>query len=330
MNKYSDWIFAETEKDARERFEKFESLDPLPATPEALLNAGDIYHYIRITSMVWPFDFHKERLNKKLKPASYEIDFLGEVHETDNTGRYKTTPIKPGTPFCLEKNKIVFVFLETQFFLPNYIAIRFNLRINLVHRGLLLGTGPLVDPGFAGRLLIPLHNLTSKDYMLFGGEGLIWVEFTKLSGQKHLPEHSGAFETAKVQFPSAKRWLNAQHYFNEASNGIPAVSSIPGEVKAASDTANEAKATVEKIKNWAIGAGLALAASIAGLVFASWDLISSANKNISDASNTVADIRADQAPLLERISTLERELAVLRRSPEKSSTVETITKQDSP
>ena len=50
-----------------------------------------------------------------------------------------------------------------------------------MHRGLLLGTGPLVDPGFHGRLLIPLHNLTSDEYTIRGDEGLIWMEFTKTS-----------------------------------------------------------------------------------------------------------------------------------------------------
>ena len=44
-----------------------------------------------------------------------------------------------------------------------------------------MGTGPLVDPGFEGKLLIPLHSLTADDYEIEAGEGLIWVEFTKLS-----------------------------------------------------------------------------------------------------------------------------------------------------
>ena len=50
-----------------------------------------------------------------------------------------------------------------------------------MHRGLLVGTGPLVDPGFRGKLLIPLHNLTLDAYEIRGDEGLIWVEFTKTS-----------------------------------------------------------------------------------------------------------------------------------------------------
>jgi hypothetical protein len=65
--------------------------------------------------------------------------------------------------------------------LPDYIALRFNLKIQNVYRGLLLGTGPLVDPGFVGHLSFPLHNLTTNPYHFDAAEDVVWVEFTKLS-----------------------------------------------------------------------------------------------------------------------------------------------------
>ena len=69
--------------------------------------------------------------------------------------------------------------------LPNYIAVQFNLRITHVHRGLLLGTGPLVDPGFHGKILIPLHNLTSEKYIIRADEGLINGVYEDLSLNPH-------------------------------------------------------------------------------------------------------------------------------------------------
>jgi len=65
--------------------------------------------------------------------------------------------------------------------LPDYIALRFNLKIQNVYRSLLLGTGPLVDPGFVGHLSFPLHNLTTNPYHFDAAEDVVWVEFTKLS-----------------------------------------------------------------------------------------------------------------------------------------------------
>lgn len=71
--------------------------------------------------------------------------------------------------------------VEPYFRIPDYIALRHNLKIDHIYKGLLVGTGPLIDPGFVGHIALPLHNLTENPYTLKGGEGIIWVEFTKLS-----------------------------------------------------------------------------------------------------------------------------------------------------
>jgi deoxycytidine triphosphate deaminase len=214
--------------EADQRFERFENVDPFPEIAPALLNSQDLYDYARVTGMVFPFP-KGEDLRKKLKPASLEIDFLGHVYiRSEREESLPPSPIRPerihrDQPFVLPKNSIAFVALETEFRLPHYIALRFNLRITHVHRGLLLGTGPLVDPGFVGRLLIPLHNLTSEDYTIFGGDGLIWVEFTKVSPNtfwhRKAPEvdvwavrgRAGAGKLAR--FPADKRNQPPEYYF---------------------------------------------------------------------------------------------------------------------
>jgi len=173
-----------TEEDAVKRFAEWEHKDPRPDIAPALLNSKDICDYILTTGMIVPFSKEEAIKYKKLKSASYEIDFIGDVYY-NKKGKEQHVKIDVGKSFNLEKNSIAFVFLETHFRIPDYIALRFNLRITHVHRGLLLGTGPLVDPGFVGRLLVPLHNLTANEYILTGGEGLITVEFTKLSQNPH-------------------------------------------------------------------------------------------------------------------------------------------------
>ena len=49
----------------------------------------------------------------------------------------------------------------------------------MVHRGLLLGTGPIVDPGFQSRILIPIHNFSNQPVRISYGDRFISVEFTK-------------------------------------------------------------------------------------------------------------------------------------------------------
>ena len=117
--------------------------------------------------------------------------------------------------------------------MPRYIAARFNLRIKHVHRGLLVGTGPLVDPGFRGPLLIPLHNLTVDPYRMRGDEGLIWVEFTKTS---FIPEadDSGTVRALK-EWEDRKNNQSPAYYFERANGNRPIRSSIPEAIREIKD-----------------------------------------------------------------------------------------------
>ena len=177
--------FAKNQQEAEERSEKFRRLDPFQAIPSALLNSGDIEDYIRLTSLIHPYN------PEKMKSASYEANLLGPIFYWEN-GKKHEMELRDGSTFRFPKNSIAYASIDTTFRLPYYIALRFNLRINHVHRGILLGTGPLVDPGFHGKILIPLHNLTNNEYILTGGEGLIWIEFTKVSPNDY-------WETAKTK-----------------------------------------------------------------------------------------------------------------------------------
>jgi deoxycytidine triphosphate deaminase len=206
--------------DAAARAARFSNQDPLPDVPCSLLSSAEIYDYARLTGMLHPF------YQDSLKSASYEAHLGGEVILWDEHGKHKIQVVR-GDTLILKANSITFAQVEPEFRLPNYIAIRFNLRITHVHRGLLLGTGPLVDPGFEGKLLIPLHNLTSSDYPLNTLDALIWIEFTKTSygfPKNALPEmHLGRF----VSFPEAKKNMTPDQYLMKASAGSPIKSSIP-------------------------------------------------------------------------------------------------------
>ena len=154
--------------------EEASRIDPFRRLPPSLLSASHIEAYVRATGMLSIFN------RSALKSASYEVKLRGEVIYWDEEGVKQCTQVDDTTRvLTLPANSITFVQVEPYFRLPPYIAIRFNLRIHHVHRGLLLGTGPLVDPGFEGRLLIPLHNLTASAYAMDLSEALIWIEFTK-------------------------------------------------------------------------------------------------------------------------------------------------------
>ncbi len=125
--------------------------------------------------------FYKEN---NLRPASYTltvgddyIDSKGEVHRLT----------EDEDSFVFEKNSIVFVSIHEKFDIPFYIIARFNIRVNWVYDGVLLGTGPQVDPGFSGFLSCPLYNLTNNDLTIIRRQQFATIDFEKTT--KLLPNH---------------------------------------------------------------------------------------------------------------------------------------------
>ena len=178
--RYKDCKMSTTKNKNKWRDREYYQYDPLPEIQPALLNSHDIKRYIDKGCLIEEKYFQ----SKRLKTASYEMRLLGRLYDwTMEEGilRRRCREVRECEDVILYRNSITYLWMEEKLLLPEYIAARFNLHIRHVHKGILLGTGPLVDPGFGGNLLIPLHNLTDKDHKLKGGEGVIWVEFTKLS-----------------------------------------------------------------------------------------------------------------------------------------------------
>lgn len=176
--------FNTDEEEIKKKYTKYRSKDPFPSILPALLNSADIHNYILATGMIFPY--HQENL----KPVTYGIkltnaDYLyweGEKCIEGSFKNYNEYNNKGDKVFKLKSNSILYVSIEPYLRLPLYIAARFNLKIDYIHKGILLGTGPVVDPGFEGRLCVPLHNLTNNDYdLIIDSSTFIWMEFTKVS-----------------------------------------------------------------------------------------------------------------------------------------------------
>lgn len=240
---YKGANFALTREDALQRWRENKSTDPFKSIPFSLLSAGAILNYCRVTAMIFPFDA------KNLKASSYRVGMGGMLIRWDGDKKIEQC-IEPKGKIVLPPNSITFVQTDEEFLLPHYIAIRFNLKIEHVHRGLLLGTGPLVDPGFGGKLLIPLHNLTSSQYCIDNIDDLIWVEFTKTSfcSEPEESNYDSRQDNAHL-FQERKNFLGPSQYLFQAANGQPIASSIPDSIKEASKKASDAAKDAKLAKN---------------------------------------------------------------------------------
>ena len=264
----------------------FYSRDPLPGIEPALLNSLDIRRYVDKGCLLDKDSFDPERM----KPASYEMRLLGQLyHWEEVNGRLqkRCRKVSDGDRVMLSKNSISYLWTEERLRLPEYIAARFNLRIRDVHKGILLGTGPLIDPGFGGRILIPLHNLTDNDYSLTGGEGIIWVEFTKVSKNEYwIPDGEDIERPADlVAFPSGKVIADPNGYLSKAAvldaGGVE--SAFKGELKRAQSEARKAvsvsKDTSEKVdrverhfRGWGLGGVFAGLVGVSALMLSAYQL----------------------------------------------------------
>lgn len=306
---------SQEEIEAGKKFRLWQNKDPFPLIDSALLNSADIVDYVETTGMIYPF--YPDAENEKLKPASYEINLLGLCVYWDENGEEKEVHLEKGMEFKLPPNSIAFVTLEPTFRIPKYIALRFNLKITHVYRGLLLGTGPLVDPGFQGKLSIPLHNLTTNEYIFKGGEGLIWMEFTKLSYNKAWSK--GEIQQDRkgnyVPFPIRKyeEYKNVKDYLKKADPKREIRSSIPKALFEAKKSAQDAAETIKQIR--AVGFAtilLAISAVVVSILFGVPAVLS----YIQDTSNYIYQARNDLKPLKDQqgqIDCLKRQVQFLSK-----------------
>jgi deoxycytidine triphosphate deaminase len=306
------------EADAANRASQYAHVDPLKSVPCSLLSSAEVHDYVRLTGMVHPF------YEKALKSASYEAHISGLCIWWDENGRRQEVNVGRGDPLVLQANSIKFVQVEPTFRLPDYIAVRFNLRITHVHRGLLLGTGPLVDPGFEGKLLIPLHNLTSSDYDIDTSEALIWIEFTKTTYGVTPTEELASSSRNFVPFPPNKKNLTPDAYLRKANAGNPIRSSIPaaiaqGERMAAASatsaadavqTARQIRTTVASVGFLAIGA---LVIALLALYLQMGSLVQNSNALATSVNQTLSTLASDTKALTDKLGASQRQTDQLKQ-----------------
>jgi len=308
--------FSASDEDAEQRHQKYRNVDPFPSIAPALLNSAELADYVGATGLIYPFDYTEDAL----KPASYEVPLGGEYIYWDDKGGRVEGELGPGDEFLLKSNSLVFLTLAPMFRVPQYLALRFNLRISHVYKGLLVGTGPLVDPGFHGHLSLPLHNLTANDYRLVGGDGLIWVEVTKIRPQQSAKEE----EPRRARFfelPKTKQNLSLAQYLRKADPNRSIRSSIPGLLQEATGRLEEAQAAAQEAVDQAdrtrrrevIAAALgviAAALTVIGIIVVLHQIVDSTNARV-DAANGRIDQISQQVRASPPVPILEQQISQL-------------------
>jgi deoxycytidine triphosphate deaminase len=189
---------------------------------------------------------------KYLRPASYTLT-IGELY-IDSNGKQQRLS-KVGDSFIFKKNSIVYVSASEELDLPYYIVARFNLRVQWVYEGILLGTGPQVDPGFRGCLSCPLYNLTNLDITIKRGQPFATIDFEKTTS--FLPGIPTDQKEALVTEGASKGFIerNGRRYMLYKQTPLAALEHHPSHVLISSLAALK-----KEVGTWRnIGLGLVLA-----------------------------------------------------------------------
>jgi len=254
-----------------------------------MLSAERITRLSNEGEMIFPFD------PLRLKTAAYRLT-VGPLYQVEGENGELT---EPRSRFVIPPNSLAFVSVRERLRIPHYIAARFNLKIDFVYRGLLLGTGPQVDPGFQGILSFPLHNLSNNPIPLELGENIATIDFVKTTGlpdalhTEIIANENDLYEAARQQgialFPRDRRWWRP--IIGYQPPGLSISSSIKATVHALDDRVSR----VEGIDRWTIiGIGVAVVASVIAFAGINWGMFQSQQSLTRDAADRTVQVNRVQ------------------------------------
>jgi len=284
--------------------------DPHPPSRAGLLAAQMIRTYALELGMIEPF------CEGNLKPASYAMT-LGPICQVEGEDRILSTRDRTLT---IPPNAMAFVSMREALRLPHYVAARFNLAINYIYRGLLLGTGPQVDPGFQGVLSCPLYNLSNAPIKLSLGDHIATIDFETTTGLPEAIQNAGYANEAELYehltelgkeqhirlFDRKKRW--AQPVLGYPPGTSQMRSSVGEAVQEVGNLRRQLRIGAFAATIAAIAVGAAMLGVLAALVVGYWQV---ANENTAVRSDVQSYRQAQDQALQAQQQKLQRCLTAI-------------------
>lgn len=126
----------------------------------------------------------------QVQAATYDLRVGGQGATTSTK---KLIDIEDVGYITLEPGDFGVVIVLEEIRLGPQYAARFGLRSKFARKGLIATTGPQIDPGFHGRLIIGLTNLTPKPVSIAYKDDFVSIEFHKLESETNKP-YSGPYQ----------------------------------------------------------------------------------------------------------------------------------------
>ncbi len=256
----------------------YEVEKPSPVIASGMLSSPHIKYCILNYSIITCEGETQESLFKQIDSAIYKMRLGNEVWGHNKKGDFYEDTVPDSKSITLEPNSLTYLTTKEAFNLPKDIIVRFNLKSGLVHKGLLLGTGPIVDPEFQGRLLIPVHNFSNSPVRLAPGEAFINVEFTKTLN----PEPDNL--ELKYSYVENDKWKFEPLGYVKKIGNIPSSSIL--------EQYSEFEERLSEVKLSTIIATISILIALAALFYTALSFYMSSSKIIDDARNEISTFKS--------------------------------------
>lgn len=194
-----------------------------------------------------------------LQPASYDMR-LGEEGIT-SSGREKVNPQDKGL-LTIPAGDFALVTTHERVKLKPRIAGHIGLRSHYARKGLILLSGPQIDPGFQGVLVLGLNNVSPSDLVIPHKEKFCTVEFYRLNEEPLRPYAGEYQDQSGISGRDIEILAEAQGMtFGQV---IKALSAVAGDVKSLAESVNFLKWAIPIM----IGLGTAVTSAIVGAIVA--------------------------------------------------------------
>lgn len=195
--------------------------------------------------------------DKHVEAASYDMTVGPEGFTT--SGKRRINIIETGF-LLLRAGDYGLVTTNEAIELPANFVARFGLRSHYLRKGLFASVGPQIDPGYRGRLILGLMNLSPSDVVLGYKEPLVSVEFHRLRQPAAQP-YAGPYQD--------KLCITSEDIEPLMGNDGLAFSEILTTLRSLNSTVGQLTQDMSTLKWWTvlvIGAGFALTSIVVGVI----------------------------------------------------------------
>lgn len=141
------------------------------------LSKKDIKEYCMNERLIWPYD------EKNVQTCSYDLTFGGEYYfyREEDGKRVNVVQLKPGEKLYIPADAICYILTKETVKIPNNLTASISLAFGLIKKGVMLAAQPPYDPGYMGKTVALLHNLSDEEVEISIGEHILNIVFNILS-----------------------------------------------------------------------------------------------------------------------------------------------------